>query len=214
MSALTDIRAKIRQGLGRPFVYLGSEWDRMAPRERRWVAGLSIAVVTVAAMLGIYLTFTTIGDLEEGNADIREALAAVAKHRTEYLDAKARAQAQEARLGTDTPQLTADLESAAREEDVQIAETSERPPVPAGKKWIEHAVDLKIRGVDLLSLTEFMRRVETGTRPVFFTRLSLKRRYSEAEKLDAEVTATAFERVKEGASPARRPAITPKGPTP
>jgi hypothetical protein len=42
-----------------------------------------------------------------------------------------------------------------------------------------------------------MRRVETGPRFIFFTRISLKHRYSESEKLDAELTATAFEKVKE-----------------
>ena len=51
--------------------------------------------------------------------------------------------------------------------------------------------------VDLQSLTKFLRRLETGPRLVFFTRLSIKRRYSEAEKLDVEATATAFERLKE-----------------
>ena len=42
-----------------------------------------------------------------------------------------------------------------------------------------------------------MRRVETGPRFVFFTRLALKHRYSETDKLDAELTATAFEKVKD-----------------
>ena len=42
-----------------------------------------------------------------------------------------------------------------------------------------------------------MRRVETGPRYIFFTRISLKHRYSETDKLDAELTATAFEKVKE-----------------
>jgi hypothetical protein len=39
--------------------------------------------------------------------------------------------------------------------------------------------------------------VETGPRFIFFTRISLKHRYSETDKLDAELTATAFEKVKD-----------------
>ncbi|MES1206193.1 MAG: hypothetical protein ABUS79_09675, partial [Pseudomonadota bacterium] len=51
---------------------------------------------------------------------------------------------------------------------------------------------------DLQSLTRFMKRVETGPRLIFFTRLSMKHRYSdETDKLDVELTATAFERVRE-----------------
>lgn len=197
-----NVIAKIRQALGRLFVrparYLSAEWERMAPRERRWVIGLAVAIVSVATALGAFLFYSTISELEEGNADIREALGAIAKHRDEYLDAKARAQAQEQRLGTDPPQLVADIEAAAREESLQIAESNERPST-TGKRWIEHDVDLKVRSADLQALANFMRRVETGTRPIFVTRLSLKRRFSEADKLDAELTATAFERIKEAA---------------
>ena len=36
-----------------------------------------------------------------------------------------------------------------------------------------------------------------GPRFIFFTRISLKHRYSETDKLDAELTATAFEKVKD-----------------
>ncbi len=197
MGVITKIRDKTRGVFARPFRYFGAEWERMAPRERRWVAGLSIAVLVVGGTLGIFLVFSSISDLEEGNTEIREALGAIAKHRDEYLEAKTRAQAQEQRLGSEPPQLVADIEAAAREETVQIAESNERPPLGVGKRWIEHDVDLKIRGVGLQALSNFLRRVETGPRPIFCTRLSLKRRFSEADKLDAEVTATAFERVKE-----------------
>lgn len=197
MSVFVKARERVRGALARPFGYFAAEWERMAPRERRWVAGLSIGVLAVGTALGIYLIFSSISELEEGNADIREALATIAKNRDEYLEAKARAQSQEQRLGTDPPQLVADIESAAREETVQIAESNERPPLAVGKRWLEHDVDLKIRGVGLQALSNFLRRVETGPRPIFCTRLSLKRRFSETDKLDAELTATAFERVKD-----------------
>ena len=105
----------------------------------------------------------------------------------------------EQRIGNEPPQLTADLEAAAKGENVQIAESNERPVAPAGasRRYSQHDLDIKLREVDLQSLTKFMRRVETGPRYIFFTRISLKHRYSETDKLDAELTATAFERVKE-----------------
>jgi hypothetical protein len=198
LASLVDkMPGRFRQVLGRPFRYFAAEWDRMPVRERRSVTVLGIAVVAVAISLGIYLVFSSISDLEETNADVREALGAITKHRDTFLEAKARAAAQESRLGGDPPQLVADIEAAAREETVQIAESNERPPTAVAKRWIEHDVDLKIRGVDLQSLTKFLKRVETGPRPVFCTHLSLKRRFSETDKLDAELTAIAFERVKD-----------------
>jgi type II secretory pathway component PulM len=205
MNIFAKIGERLRGMVGRPFRYFSAEWERMAPRERRWVAGLAITVLVVGTGLGLFLVVTNISDLDSGNADIREALGAIAKNRDEYLEAKARAEAQESRLGSDPPQIVADIEAAAREETVQIAESNERPPFAAGKRWIEHDVDLKIRGVDLQALANFLRRVETAARPIFFTRLSIKRRFSEADKLDAELTATAFERVKETPAAKKKP---------
>jgi type II secretory pathway component PulM len=197
MSVLSNLRESSSRALARPFSYLSGEWERLAPRERRWVTALAAAVVGALVLLGVFLLFSSVADIEEGNAEIREALAAIAKHHDEYLEAKAKTAMQEARIGTEPPQLTADLEAAAHEETLQISESSERPATPAGRRYLERDVDLKIREVDLQTLTKFMRRVETGPRLIFFTRLSLKRRYSETDKLDVEATATAFERVRE-----------------
>jgi hypothetical protein len=197
VSALGNLRERVAGWLSRPTAYLAGEWERLAPRERRLVNVLAVAVVSTTIVVTTGVVFTKLSDLEEGNADIREALTAITKHRDEYLEAKSKAAIQEARIGTEPPQLTADLEAAAREENVQIAESSERPNTPAGRRYVEHDVDLKLREVDLLSLTKFLRRIETGPRLIFFTRLSIKRRYSETDKLDVEATATAFERVRE-----------------
>lgn len=198
MSALDNLRERVVPVLRRPAVRIAAEWERLAPRERRGVTILGVVVVTVALLLGATFAMNKIGDLQDENAAIRDALGAIAQHRDEYLEAKARNAVQEARIGNDPPQLTADLEVAARGENVQIAESSERPSVPAGRRYIEHDMDIKIRETDLQSLTKFLRRVETGPRLVFFSRLSLKHRYSDdTDKLDVELTATAFERVHE-----------------
>ena len=89
MSVLTSMRESVGRSLSRPMAYFSAEWERMAPRERRWVAVLAIAVVVVSALLGTYFVFSNISDLEDGKGEIRKALAAIAKHRNEYLDAKA-----------------------------------------------------------------------------------------------------------------------------
>ena len=199
MSALGNLRQLTGRAVRWPLDYFHSEWERMGPRTRRLAAALAAAIVAVVVLVGSFLTFSTISDLEKENADIREALSELSKHHDEYLDAKTRNAVQEARIGNDPPQLTADLEAAARGENVQIAESNERPAAPAGtsRRYLQHDLDVKLREVDLQSLTKFMRRVETGPRFVFFTRVLLKHRYSETDKLDAELTATAFERVKE-----------------
>jgi general secretion pathway protein M len=198
MSVLSKLRELLGRIFQRPIAYVASEWERWSPRQKRFVTigtvALAISIVAVSA----WTSMIGISDLEEGNAAIRDALSAISKHRDEYLDAKARNSVQEARIGDAPPQLAGDLEAAARAENIQIAESSERPTVPAGRRYVEHDTDLKIREADLQSLTNFMRRVETGPRLVFFTRLALKHPYAaDPGKLDIEATATAFERVHE-----------------
>jgi hypothetical protein len=199
VSALGNLRQLTVRAVRWPLEYLRSEWERMGPRTRRLAIVLATAIVAVVILVGSVLTFSSISDMETENGDIREALAEITKHHDEYLDAKTRNAVAEARIGNDPPQLTADLEAAARGENLQIAESNERPAAPAGasRRYLQHDLDVKLREVDLQSLTKFMRRVETGPRFVFFTRLALKHRYSETDKLDAELTATAFEKVKD-----------------
>jgi hypothetical protein len=199
VSALGNLRQLTVRAVRWPIEYLRSEWERMGPRTRRLAIVLATAIVAVVILVGSVLTFSSISDMETENGDIREALAEISKHHDEYLDAKTRNAVAEARIGNDPPQLTADLEAAARGENLQIAESNERPAAPAGasRRYLQHDLDVKLREVDLQSLTKFMRRVETGPRFVFFTRLALKHRYSETDKLDAELTATAFEKVKD-----------------
>jgi hypothetical protein len=202
MSALSNLKeqvvARVVNTLRRPYSYFAAEWERLSPK-RRQVISLAVGAGVAALFLIVtWTTFSNISDLREGNAAIREALAAIAENRDVYLEAKTRNAAQEARIGNDPPQLIGDIEAAARAENVKIDEQTERPPVPAGKRYLEHDVDLRVREVDLLSLTKFLKRVETGPRLVMFTRMSLKHRYSsDSDKLDAELTATAFEKVHE-----------------
>src|SRR5580693_3317148 len=155
MSAFDNIREPVGRLLRRPATRLAAEWERLAPREKRWVTVLGALVVSASILLGAWLTMNRIGDLQDENAAIREALSAIAQHRDEYLEAKARNAVQEARIGNDPPQLTADLEAASRAENVQIAESSERPAAPAGRRYVEHDMDIKIRETDLQSLTKF-----------------------------------------------------------
>jgi hypothetical protein len=199
VSAFANLRQISARAVRWPYGYFRSEWERMAPRTRRLFIVLVSVVVCVGGLAVTTAVFSSISSLEAENADIREALGELSKHHNEYLDAKTRNAVQEQRIGNDPPQLTADLEAAAKGENVQIAESNERPAAPAGasRRYLQHDLDIKLREVDLQSLTKFMRRVETGPRFIFFTRISIKHRYSETDKLDAELTATAFEKVKD-----------------
>src|SRR4051794_33970191 len=147
-----NLRATVRGWVQRPTTYLSSEWNRMAPRERRLVAGLIGAVVAFAVLVTGFLFVESLRDISDENEAVRTALADIAKHRDEYLEAKERMMQQEVRIGNEPPQLTADLEAASHEANIPIPEITEEPAVDVGKHYREHKVDLKLRQVDLQSL--------------------------------------------------------------
>lgn len=188
--------AGIKNAVRKPITALLAEWDRMAPRERSLVAALGAAVVIMVMFVGGFMFFSGLSDVADRNENIREALKAIARNRTEYLAAKDQMRAVEVRIGTVAPQLATDLEAAAREVGVQIPETTERPAVPSGQRYMEHMVDVTLRQVDLRQLSKFLYKLETGQHLIYVTGLDLRRRFAEKDKLDVKLTATAIERVQ------------------
>ena len=205
--------AKIRTTVGRPAAYAAAEWNRMSARERRLISILGSAFVGCAVLLVGYLVFDSMQTLSQDNQDMRDAIDAIAKHRTEFLDAKALAELQAKRIGTEPPQLAADLEAAAKEAGIQIPETADRPDAAAGKRYIEHSLDVKLRKVDLKSLATFLSKVETGKSFILVTRLQIRRSFGgDGTNVDVDLTATTYERLKDGSKkPAAKGAAAGKG---
>ena len=197
MGFLKGLIGKIASRLHRPVAYATAEWNRMAARERKLISILAGAVVMLAVLLAGYLIVDSLQEISTSNEDAREALAAIASHRDDYLDAKSRMVALETRIGAEPPQLAADLEAAGKEAGIQIPETVDRPPSPAGKRYLEHSLDVKLRKVGLKELAIFLNKVETNPRLIVVTRLQIRRSFGEGDKLDVELTATAYERLKE-----------------
>ncbi len=199
MRFLLRIFAKIKAVVGRPAVYVATEWNRMSLRERRLISILGGAFATCAFLLVAYLMIDSLQSMGQDNKDMRDALDAIAKHSDEYRDGKARAKAQELRIGSDPPQLAADLEAAAKEAGIQIPETADRPDAAAGKRYVEHSLDLKLRKVDLKSLATFLGKVETSRRLILITRLEVRRSFGgDGTSVDVDLTATTYERLKDG----------------
>ncbi len=192
----------LKTRLPRPLRGVVAEWDRLAPRERQLISALGAAVVLIVVFVGGFMFFSSLGEVAERNDSIREALKAIARNRNEYLEAKGQMRALEVRIGSVPPQLATDLETAAREVGIQIPETTERPAIAAGQNYMEHNVDVTLRAVDLRQLSRFLQKLETGQHLIYVTRLDVRRRFAEKDKLDVKLTATGIERVQ--AQPGRR----------
>jgi hypothetical protein len=176
----------IASGLRRPAAYATAEWNRMAAARAQAHLDSGRRRPHARPSLAGYLIVDSLQEISTSNKDAREALAAIARHRDDYLDAKARMVSQEARIGVEPPQLAADLEAAGKEAGVEIPETVDRPPTPAGKRYLEHSLDVKLRKVGLKELATFLSKVETNPRLIAITRLQIRRSFGEGDKLDVE----------------------------
>jgi len=195
MKLLNRIHVLVR----RPAVYAAAEWNRMSVRERRLISLLGGTFVACAVLLAAYLTFDSLQAMGEENEDMRKALDDIAKRSDEFRDAKEKVRLQQLRIGNEPLQLAADLEAAAKEAGIQIPETADRPDTAAGKRHVERSLDVKLRKVDLKSLATFLSKVETGRSLILITRLEIRRSFGgDGTLVDVDLTATGFERLKEG----------------
>jgi len=199
MSVFKRIFARIRGFLKRPFVRIATEWNRMSVRERQLVALLGAAFAGCAMLVVGYLTFASYQETREANQKLRDAIDLIAKHSDKYREDKARAEQIKLRIGNEPPQLAADLEAAAKDAGIQIPETVDRPDVSAGKRYVEHSLDVKLRKVDLKSLATFLSKLETNRRSlILVTRLGIRRSFgAEGTMVDVDLTATTWERLKD-----------------
>jgi type II secretion system (T2SS) protein M len=176
---------------------LRGRWDRLADRERSLIGGLGILVVIVA-VLGVGISIAQgLSDLEEENGAIRQALKDIDANRDTYQRARAKTAQLEVRMGRGGVQLQGFLESAAKEAGVEIAETVERQPVPAGKKYVEKTVDLRLSKVGLDALAKFLRKIETGPNLVITSGLNLRSRDDKHEDLEVDLSVSTYEHAPE-----------------
>jgi type II secretory pathway component PulM len=176
---------------------LRDRWARLSDRERGLLYGLGAAFLVII-VLGIGFSIAQgLSDLEESNDAMRQALKDIDTHRDEYQRAKAKTAQVEVRMGHGGVQLQGFLESASKEAGVEIAETVERQPQALGKKYVERAVDLRLRKVGIEPLAKFLRKIETGPNLVVVTSLNVRSRDDKHEDLEVELTVSTYEHASE-----------------
>jgi hypothetical protein len=174
-----------------------AQWERLSLRERRLLTLLAGCLMALVVFSIGYLIADGLRSIETRNRDMRQALKDIANHREEF----ARNKADSDRWKLKIPEegkgqaLQGFLEGAAKELDITIPEMNERPPQPRGKQFVEKSVDIKLRGLNLQQLAEFMRKVETTSQyVVVVSRLYVRTRFNQHDQLDAEITVSTFER--------------------
>lgn len=168
----------------------------LSEREQRLVAVMGLMFVAFIVFLFVFLVGSKISDLEDEADVLAEGL--------RLLDEKQAAYQERKLASTDTGNLAQQkptplptlVDKACKAHELEMPDMKELPEQRHGASWVEHSVELSMRDVDLLNLTEFMEEiVKNRTRfPVAISKLEVnKRKKPDGATFHVKMTISTFE---------------------
>lgn len=163
-------------------------------RERKLlgVVGFAAAVLGILAIpvgLDVFIRSE-----QSENDDLHGALADVQEARGRVRESQAKADAVAQRYARKPPSLAGYLEQAARQEKLEVTESTPLPDVPHGKRYTERGTDIHLKKTGMLPVVRFLQSIEQSGYPLAVTRLSLRKRSGESDSFDLEVGVSSYER--------------------
>lgn len=180
---------------------LADRWAKLEPRERSLLTllvGLFAAIVVIGVPLAMY---TTVTGMRDENQEVRDVIDTILESREKLEKLRAAKEAQAARYARPAPAMAAFLEDAARANDVELAETTTKPDIPHGKRYVERITVSKMRKTGLRGLSKTLERIARSGYPVAITRLGIKPKLGEPDTYDVELSVSAFERKSSAKKP-------------
>jgi general secretion pathway protein M len=165
-------------------------------RERKLLGILGFAGA-VLALLALPVGFDLFVRAEHGeNDDLRRALSDVQEARGRVRERKAKADAVAQRYASKPPALAGYLEQAARQEKLEVTESTPLPDVPHGKRYTEHGTNIHLKKTGMLPVVHFVEAIEKSGFPLSITRLEIRKRSGENDSFDIGVGVSSYERAE------------------
>jgi general secretion pathway protein M len=173
------------------------EWfDKLAPRERRMMGILVIALSLFLLFLIPLGVSLALGSRREANHSLREAIHTIKNARDDVQRRQAKREAIVARYANRAPALAGVMEKSARDNKLDLLETSDRPEVPHGKRYNERTTVGRLRKTTMLQLAKMLEQIEQQQMPISVSRLNIRRRGGEHDSYDVELGVSAFDRTE------------------
>jgi general secretion pathway protein M len=173
------------------------EWfDKLAPRERRMMGMLVIALSLFLLFLIPLGVSLALGSRREANHSLREAIHTIKNARDDVQKRQAKREAIVARYANRAPALAGVMEKAARDNKLDLLETADRPEVPHGKRYNERTTVGRLRKTTMLQLAKMLEQIEQQRMPISVSRLNIRRRGGEHDSYDVELGVSAFDRTE------------------
>jgi general secretion pathway protein M len=175
---------------------------QMNARERR-VLGVLAFVGGLVVLLAIPFGLEAVVRIDAGrNDELRQALADVQEARGRVRERQAKKDAVVARYARKAPSLAGFLEQKAREQKLEVPDSTPLPDVPHGKRYVEHGTSIHLRKTGMLALSRFLESIEKSGFPVVVSRLNIRKRTGEPDSYDVEVGVASYDRSEPAPTPA------------
>ena len=150
----------------------------LSAREQRLVAVMGLLFVVFVVFLTMYVFNSRISDLEDENDSLVESLRLLDEKADDYLVQKQHEKQLSSKATVKPTPLSTIVDRAGKNVDIETPDTKELPDQRHGSLWVEHAVEVSIREIDLLKLTLFMEEIESNRRqfPIAVSKLSINKR--------------------------------------
>jgi general secretion pathway protein M len=167
---------------------------QMNARERRLVTILGFAAAAVLLLAIPFAMEAFIHSTQSDNDDLRQALSDVQDARGRVRERQAKKDAIAARYARTTPPLAGYLEQTARQQKLEVTDSTPLPDVPHGKRYQEHGTNIHLKKTGMLPLSLFLEALERSGYPVAVTRLNVRKRSGENDAYDVEVGVSSYDR--------------------
>jgi hypothetical protein len=166
----------------------------MNARERR-LLGIIGVVAGVLLLLAVPFGLEAVvrSDISE-NDELRQALADVQEARGRVRERQAKKDAIVTRYAKKAPSLAGYLEQEARQQKLEVTDSTPLPDVPHGKRYVEHGTNIHLKKTGMLPLARFLESIEKSGYPVAVTRLSIRKRSGENDSYDVETGVSSYDR--------------------
>ena len=174
---------------------------QMNARERRLLAALGFAGAVLLVLAVPFGLEAVVHSERADNDELRQALADVQDARGRVRERQARKDAITQRYARKAPPLAGYLEQAARQQKLEVTDSTPLPDVPHGKRYTEHATNVHLKKTGMLPLARFLESIENSGYPVAVTRLNVRKRSGENDSYDVEVGVSSYDRTEAPSSP-------------
>jgi type II secretory pathway component PulM len=180
--------------------------DALQPRERRLLGIFVGLFVLVAVVLIPVAVSAMLAERRDQNEALQETIERLFSERDKILETRQLNERVLARYRTPAPPLAGFLDNQGKSLELEIPEFKDKPIVPIGKDYEEHATEISLKKVPMRKLVLFLEKIAQASFPTSVSRINIRKRASAEDEWDVSMTVAAYHRVATAQKPSTDPA--------